>query len=72
MLSNPCPIKGEQWVELGDLACDYLSLIANSETVQPLCRMVTRTHWKDELAHANVFNFIATLLFKPFNRNLIP
>ncbi len=42
------------------LITDYLSLIANSETIQPLCRMVTRTHWKDELAHANVFNFIAT------------
>lgn|SRR3990167_395899 len=41
------------------LISDYLSSIATSESIQPLCRQVTRTHWKDELAHANVFKLIA-------------
>lgn len=42
------------------LISDYLSLIATSQTIQPICRLVTRTHWKDELAHANIFSYLAS------------
>lgn len=41
------------------LISDYLSLIATSETIQPFCREIVRTHLKDELAHSNTFKIIA-------------
>lgn len=49
------------------LISDYLALIATSETIQPLCRAVTRTHWKDELAHANAFKMIAETIMSRFS-----
>lgn len=48
------------------LISDYLALIATSETIQPLCRLVTRTHWKDELAHATIFKLIAEKIISRF------
>jgi len=48
------------------LISDYLALIATSETIQPLCRRVTNTHWRDELAHANIFRLIAKKVISQF------
>lgn len=49
------------------LISDYLAFIATSETIQPLCCSVTRIHWKDELAHANVFKLIAETIMSRFS-----
>lgn len=49
------------------LISDYLALIATSETIQPLCRLITRTHWKDELAHANTFKLVAETIMSRFS-----
>lgn len=45
------------------LISDYLENLSTSKVVQPFCREVTRTHWQDELAHANIFKLIAKQLY---------
>lgn len=45
------------------LISDYLATISTSEIIQPFCKAITMTHWKDEAAHSNIFKLIAEDVF---------
>ncbi len=53
------------------LISDYLSLLATSQTIQPICQQVTKIHWHDEVAHSNVFKLIADKLITQINSEQI-
>ena len=42
---------------------DYLSVLSNSDTVQPINRMTTEAHRQDELAHSKIFDTLAKEIF---------
>jgi alpha-N-dichloroacetyl-p-aminophenylserinol N-oxygenase len=42
---------------------DYLSLIANAESIQPINRITTDIHRKDELAHSSIFTNLMKIIY---------
>lgn len=47
---------------------DYLKLLSESETIQPINRMTTKVHREDELAHSNIFKNLTKCIYANLNK----
>lgn len=53
------------------LITDYLSTLANDNSIQEICRKVTSTHLADERSHSGVFSQVAINLLKGYSEHEI-
>lgn len=47
---------------------DYLKLLSENETIQPINRFTTKIHREDELAHSNIFKNLTKYIYTNLNK----